>query len=61
MSPLILNQAKLASVALAAALAFSAFGTGTALAASGSERECDAAGGTYTKVGSEATCVLPEE
>ena len=61
MSPLILNQAKLASVALAAALALSAFGTGTALAASGSERDCDAQGGTYNKDGPNAICVLPEE
>jgi hypothetical protein len=34
---------------------------GTASAASGSQRECDQLGGTYTKSGSDATCVLPEE
>jgi hypothetical protein len=61
MSPTIRNQAKLAGIALAAGLALTTFGVGTALAASGSERECDAAGGTYTKVGSDAICVLPEE
>jgi hypothetical protein len=61
MSPTIINQAKLAGIALAAGLALTAFGTGAALAASGSERDCEAAGGTYTKVGSDAICVFPEE
>jgi hypothetical protein len=61
MSPTTRNQAKLAGVALAAVMAFTAFGTGTALAASGSERDCEAQGGTYTKDGPNAICVLPEE
>jgi hypothetical protein len=42
MSLTIPNQAKLASVALAAVLAFTAFGAGTALAVSESERTCEA-------------------
>jgi hypothetical protein len=52
------NQATLASIALAAGLAF---GAGTALAASGSERDCEADGGTYTKSGPDSICVYPEE
>jgi len=32
-----------------------------AIAASGSERECEADGGTYTKDGPDAICVYPEE
>ena len=31
-----------------------------AFAASGSQRDCEAAGGTYTKNGSTPTCVFPE-
>jgi hypothetical protein len=62
------NPAKLiaATIALAAvialaALAWSALGSGTALAASGSQRECEAAGGTYVKSGPNAICEFPEE
>jgi len=69
MSQAINNPAKLiaatialtAVIALAAVLVWSALGSGTALAASSSERECDALGGTYTKSGPDAICVLPEE
>ena len=60
MSPAIMNQAKLVGIALAAGLAWTAFASGTALAASGSERECDELGGTYTKDGPNAICVEPE-
>jgi hypothetical protein len=38
-----------------------AFGATSAMAASGSERECTAAGGTYTKDGPNSICVFPEE
>lgn len=31
-----------------------------AVASSGSQRDCEAAGGTYTKDGSDAHCVYPE-
>ena len=31
----------------------------SALASSGSQRECEAAGGTYVKIGSVCTCELP--
>jgi hypothetical protein len=60
MSPTIINQATLASIALAAALALTAFGTGTALAASPAQ-ECAAAGGTYTAAGPDSTCTIPGE
>jgi hypothetical protein len=61
MSPTMPNQAKLASVTFAAVLALTAFGTGTALAASPTVQECEDAGGTYIKDGSTATCDFPEE
>ncbi|PSH64265.1 hypothetical protein CU102_22345 [Phyllobacterium brassicacearum] len=35
-------------------------GTGAAFAASGSEQECVAGGGTYTKDGPNSICVFPE-
>jgi hypothetical protein len=46
--------------AIASASLF-ALGTVGAMAASGSQRECETAGGTYTKSGSDAICVFPEE
>ena len=53
-----------ALVLAAATLAFLggglAIGTGGALAASGSERECDAGGGTYVKDGPDSICTYPE-
>ena len=49
------------SLAILASMSLFAFSTTSVLAASGSERECEAAGGTYTKSGSDATCVFPEE
>jgi hypothetical protein len=53
---------KIGVLVLAAATAMVlAVGSGSAGAASGSERECDALGGTYTKSGSDSICVLPEE
>ena len=58
MSPTIPNQAKLASVALAAVLALTAFGTGTALAASPAQ-ECTDAGGMYVADGPNSTCTFP--
>jgi hypothetical protein len=58
MSPTIRNQAKLAGIALAAGLALTAFGTGTAQAASPAD-ECTAAGGTYTAAGPDSTCTFP--
>ena len=57
MSPTIQNQAKLASMALAAALALTAFGTGPVLADT-PEQECTAAGGTYVKAGPDSTCTF---
>jgi hypothetical protein len=38
-----------------------AISAGDAQAASGSQRECEAAGGTYTKSGPDSICVYPEE
>jgi hypothetical protein len=57
MSLTIKNQGKLAGIALAAGLAVTAFGTGTALAASPAE-DCAAAGGTYTAAGPDSTCTI---
>jgi hypothetical protein len=45
------------AVAIGGALVF---GTGAAFAASGSERECTAGGGTYVKDGPDSICVYPE-
>jgi hypothetical protein len=45
------------AIAAAAALMLSASG---ALAASGSERDCDLVGGTYIKDGPNSICVEPE-
>jgi hypothetical protein len=58
MSPTISNQAKLTGLALAAGLALTAFGTGTALAASPAD-ECAAAGGVYEAAGPDSTCTIP--
>ena len=60
MSPTIRNQAKLVGIALAAGLAWTAFGTETALAASPAD-ECTAAGGTYVADGPNSTCTFPSE
>jgi hypothetical protein len=57
MSLTIKNQGKLAGIALAAGLAVTAFGTGTALAASPAE-DCAAAGGIYTAAGPDSTCTI---
>jgi hypothetical protein len=61
MSPAIKNQVKLAGIALVAVMAFTAFGPGTALAVSPSERECEAQGGTFTREQGEVRCVIEEE
>jgi hypothetical protein len=53
-------SAVLAVAAIGVGLTVPAFG-GSALAASGSERECEAAGGTYQKSGPDAICVFPPE
>ena len=58
MSATIRNQATLAAIALAAGLALTAFGTGTALAASPAQ-ECAALGGTYEPAGPNSTCTIP--
>jgi ribosomal protein L37AE/L43A len=60
MSPTIANQAKLASIALAALLAFTALGSGTALAASPSEEECTACGGTLVNDSGTKICQCAE-
>ena len=52
--------AVLAVAAIGVGLTVPAFG-GSALAASGSQRQCEADGGQYVKNGSAATCVFPEE
>jgi hypothetical protein len=52
--------AVLAVAAVGVGLTVPAFG-GSALAASGSERDCEAAGGTYTKSGPDSICLFPEE
>jgi hypothetical protein len=49
------------SLLILASVSLFALGTGSAMAASGSQTECEAAGGTYTKSGPDAICVLPEE
>ena len=48
-------------VSLVAMLTLFVFGSTSAPAASGSARECEAAGGTYTKDGPNSICVFPEE
>jgi hypothetical protein len=58
MSLAIINQAKLAGIALAAGLAFSAFGTGAALAVSPSEQQCTTAGGTFDRTGGQVSCTF---
>jgi hypothetical protein len=58
MSLAIINQPKLAGLALAAGLAWTAFGTGTALAAS-PEQECTDSGGVYVAAGPDSTCTVP--
>jgi hypothetical protein len=53
---------KIAVLVVAAATALVlAVGSGSAGAASGSFRDCDAAGGTYIKSGPDSICVFPEE
>jgi hypothetical protein len=51
------------SLLILASLSLLALGPVSAMAATNSEsfRECDAAGGTYTKSGSDAICVFREE
>jgi hypothetical protein len=58
---LIAATVALAAAIALAALAWSAFAPGTASAASGSERDCLAAEGTYIKDGPDSICVYPEE
>ena len=43
-----------------ASLSLFALGTTSAMAASGSEQECTALNGEYTKSGPDSICVLPE-
>ena len=52
---------KSSSLLVLASAALFAFGATGALAASGSERDCEADGGTYTKSGPDSICVYPEE
>jgi hypothetical protein len=53
---------KIGVLVLAAATAMVlAVGSGAAVAASGSARDCAAQDGTYIKDGPDAICVLPEE
>jgi hypothetical protein len=60
MSPTMRNQGKLVGIALAAGLAFSAFGTGTTLAASPSEEQCTACGGTFVNDSGTKVCQCAE-
>ena len=52
---------RLPSLLLLASVSLIAFGAADAMALSGSERDCDAANGTYTKDGPNSICVFPEE
>jgi hypothetical protein len=61
MPPTIRNQAKLVGIALAAGLAVTAFGTGAALAVSPSQEQCEASGGTFTKVNGVDSCITSEQ
>lgn len=47
--------------AIVLSLSLVALSPTAAVAASGSERECDLAGGTYIKDGPNSICVFPEE
>jgi len=48
------------SLLIFASLLLLALSTPSAMAASGSQTECEAAGGTYTKDGPNSICVFPE-
>ena len=61
MSPTIKNQAKLAGIALAAVMAFTAFGIGTALAISPSAQECQACGGELINDSGTKICTCEPE
>jgi hypothetical protein len=57
-----MRRKRLAGVLAVAAIAVGlTVPAGTASAASGSQRECEAAGGFYDKSGPDAICVFPEE
>jgi hypothetical protein len=61
MSLTIKNQGKLAGIVLAAGLVWTAFGPGTALAASPSQEACTACGGVLVNDSGTKICACPEE
>ena len=54
-------MSRIPSILIMASVSLIGFGAADAMAASGSERDCAAAGGTYTKDGPNSICVFPEE
>lgn len=49
------------SLLMLVSLSLFGLGSASAMAASGSQRQCEAGGGTFDKSGPDAVCVFPEE